>query len=146
MIRSKAPVTVQEFGDRYTLLGPLVHKSASVEVEALEPTDPALREAMDVLSREGVKMLYGRWLIEGGPNVLLFDHTSVTHKLNEWKGDVWKIASISTPQSDFESNDAIMLGFLVAKFLSEVRASSHALACASVSGRLSTADLCWCSM
>lgn len=41
VIKTKAPVTCQEYGDRYTLIGPLSYKSAPMEVEAIEWDKPA---------------------------------------------------------------------------------------------------------
>lgn len=68
----------------------------------------------------GVKFLYGRWLIEGGPKVLLFDTGSVWNRLDEWKGDLWNLAGIPSPPNDTETNETIMFGYLVAWFLGEV--------------------------
>ena len=42
VIKSKAPVTCQEFGDRYCLIGPLSPKTAAMEVENAEPPTEAL--------------------------------------------------------------------------------------------------------
>src|SRR5882762_11871452 len=89
VIKTKVPVTVSEFGDRYTLLGPLSYKTAPMEVEAQEPSDPHVAAALDAMRDKGVKALYGRWLIEGAPFVLLFDTGSMYHRLDEWKGDLW---------------------------------------------------------
>ena len=40
VIKTKAPVTCAEYGDRYTLIGPLSYKSAPMEVEAIEWDKP----------------------------------------------------------------------------------------------------------
>lgn len=37
VIKSKAPVTCNEYGGRYTLIGPLSYKTAPMEVESVEP-------------------------------------------------------------------------------------------------------------
>ena len=39
VLKSKAPVTVAEYRERYTLLGPLHYDSAQIEVEELPVTD-----------------------------------------------------------------------------------------------------------
>ena len=121
VIKTKVPVTVAEYGDRYTLIGPLMYKTAPLEVEAQEPADPALAASLDEMRVQGVKCLYGRWLIEGAPRVLLFDTGSASHRLDEWKGDLWSLAGIPSPPNDTETNDAIIFGYLVAWFLGEVR-------------------------
>lgn len=121
VIKTKVPVTVTEYGDRYCLIGPLSYKTAPMEVEAQEPTDPTVEEVLGAMRERGVKCLYGRWLIEGAPRVLLFDTSSMYHRLDEWKGDLWNLAGIPTPPNDHETNETIIFGYLVAWFLGEVR-------------------------
>lgn len=121
VIKTKVPVTVSEFGDRYCLIGPLSYKTAPMEVEAQEPADEAMRKTIDSMRSRGVKILYGRWLIEGAPRVLLFDTGSAYHFLDEWKGDLWNLAGIPTPPNDHETNETIVFGYLISWFLGEVR-------------------------
>ena len=120
VIKSKAPVTVNEYEDRYCLLGPLSYKSAPLEVEAMTPADPQIKAAIGAMNKAGVRTLYGRWLIEGSPLVLLFDLGSQAHKLDEWKADLWNVASIPSPPHDTETNDAILLGYMCAWFFGEL--------------------------
>jgi hypothetical protein len=128
VIKSKAPVTVAEFGDRYCLIGPLSHKTASLEVEQLSPTSANMSGAIEAMASQGVRVVYGRWLIEGYPRVLLFDLGSVYHRLNEWKADFWNVANVPSPADDVEMNDAIVFGYCVAWFLGEVKFSQTVLA------------------
>lgn len=120
VIKTKVPVTVSEYGDRYCLIGPLSYKSAPMEVEAHEPEDEAMRITLENMRARGIKALYGRWLIEGAPRVLLFDTGSAYSNLDEWKGDLWNLAGIPTPPNDHETNETIVFGYLVAWFLGEV--------------------------
>ena len=120
VLKTKVPVTVQEYGDRYMLIGPLSYKTAPMEVEALTP-DPKspLKFALDNLRAAGINFLYGRWLVQGAPAVLLFDVASMKHRINEWKADIWERASIPCPEDDFETNEAIVFGYIVAWFMGE---------------------------
>ncbi|ODQ79443.1 glycosyltransferase family 3 protein [Babjeviella inositovora NRRL Y-12698] len=120
VLKSKAPITVAEYRERYTLIGPLNQASAAVEVEELPVTDEKIKVTLDSMSERGVRWLYGRWLIEGAPRVLLFDVGSASSHLDEWKTDMWEMAGIPTPEHDPESNNAILLGYLVAWFLGEL--------------------------
>lgn len=120
VLKSKAPITVAEYKERYTLIGPLNHDSAAVEVEELQVQDPHIKATLDSMASRGIRYIYGRWLIEGAPRVLLFDVHSAQHHLDEWKTDLWTIAGIPAPSADFETNDAILLGYLVAWFLGEL--------------------------
>jgi glycogen synthase len=64
--------------------------------------------------------MYGRWLIEGAPRVLLINTGTGYRWLDEWKGDLWTQAGIPSPAGDHETNEAIVFGYLVAWFLGEV--------------------------
>ncbi|KAJ3414914.1 glycogen synthase isoform 1 [Chytridiales sp. JEL 0842] len=122
VIKTKVPVTCAEFGERYCLIGPLSHKTAPMEVEAIDNIeDPAMKRTLDTLRSRGINFLYGRWLVEGGPYVLLFDIGSASYRMNEWKTDLWHVAGIPSPPDDRETNDAIIFGYLVAWFLGEYR-------------------------
>jgi glycogen synthase len=89
-------------------------------VEELEPTNPELAATIASMRDRGIGILYGRWLIEGAPRVLLFDTKTAYQYLNEWKADLWNLASIPSPDNDEETNEAIVFGYLVAWFLGEV--------------------------
>lgn len=119
VLKSKAPVTTAEYGDRYTLIGPLNRASAVVEVETLTPSNPHIVEAIDSMKERGIEIVYGRWLIEGAPRVLLIDTGAGYKFLDEWKGDLWNVAGIPSPEGDSETNEAIVFGYLVAWFLGE---------------------------
>jgi glycogen(starch) synthase len=92
---------------------------AAVEVEAITPTNPALVATIAAMEERGIGILYGRWLIEGAPRVLLIDTKTGYKYLDEWKGDLWNIAGIPSPPGDEETNEAVVFGYLVAWFLGE---------------------------
>lgn len=119
VIKSKAPVTTAEYGDRYTLIGPLNRASAAVEVEPLIPTNPELAETIQNMQARGIGLVYGRWLIEGAPRILLIDTKTGYRWLDEWKADLWNTAGIPSPPGDDETNEAVVFGYLVAWFLGE---------------------------
>jgi hypothetical protein len=73
------------------------------------------------MNERGIKTLYGRWLIDGAPRVLLFDTGTGYRWLDEWKSDLWSAAGIPSPPGDSETNEAIVFGYLIAWFLGEVR-------------------------
>ena len=94
------------------------------------------------MQARGIKMLYGRWLIEGAPRVLLFDTGSAWSRLDEWKGDLWNVAGIPAPQSDHETNETIVFGYLVAWFLGEVSSILFLLILVYLSRNIQS---CYCS-
>ncbi|KAG0424763.1 hypothetical protein HPB47_028029 [Ixodes persulcatus] len=119
VIRSKAEVTVEELGDQFCLIGPYNENLVRTEVEVLEPPYSIFWNSVKALKEQGIKVVYGRWLIDGYPQVLLFDIGSAAWKLDEWKRDLWNMCNIGVPWHDRESNDAIIFGYLVAWFLSD---------------------------
>ncbi|XBW37885.1 hypothetical protein QEN19_003461 [Hanseniaspora menglaensis] len=136
VLKTKAPITVKEYGNqRYHCLGLLNKGKYEVEVEPMELSyeilhstcskekddDYAVKEAILRMRDRGVNIVYCKWLIEGTPKCILFDLDSVRNDyLNDWKKDLWEISGIPSPDSDFETNDAILLGYLVTWFLGEV--------------------------
>jgi hypothetical protein len=63
---------------------------------------------------------FGRWLIEGGPLVVLLDVGASAWALERWKGELWDTCNIGVPWYDREANDAVLFGFLTTWFLGEV--------------------------
>lgn len=74
---------------------------------------------MQSMKDQGIAMMYGRWLIEGAPRVLLIDIKTAHQFMDEWTTDLCNVASILLPPNDEETNKAIVFGYLVAWFLEE---------------------------
>jgi glycogen(starch) synthase len=121
VIKTKTPVTVAEYKDRYCLVGPLNHKTAPLEVDIIEePENKAVAAALGSLRQAGIHYMYGKWLVDGSPLVLLLDVGSAYGRLNEWKADLWQHCGIPSPSEDRETNEAILFGYLNAWFLGEL--------------------------
>lgn len=122
VIRSKAGVSVEELGDQFCLLGPYNEACVRTEVEIMEPNDNIFTPIIAKMKDSGVKVYYGRWLIDGYPKAVLFDIGSAAWKLDEYKREMWTMANIGIPWQDREANDALIFGCLVTWFLAEFRA------------------------
>ncbi|XP_062512847.1 glycogen [starch] synthase, muscle-like isoform X2 [Corticium candelabrum] len=121
VIKTKAGVTVDELGRCYFLLGPYNEVRVRTEVEIIEPEGGILKDVFESMRSHGLKVMCGRWLIEGCPNVVLFDIGSSCHFMDQWKKEFWEASHIGCPNEDCETTDAIMFGFLVCWFISEYR-------------------------
>ncbi|CAF1239042.1 unnamed protein product [Adineta ricciae] len=117
VIRSKVPITKKEYGNNYICLGPYNDSFVKTEVEVGESKIEAIRETVNEMKRYGVNVVTGNWLIEGFPQVVLFDIGSAAHRLDGWKGDFFQYAHIGIPYHDRESNDALIFGFCVFWFI-----------------------------
>ncbi|CAJ0836976.1 13882_t:CDS:2 [Entrophospora sp. SA101] len=103
------PVTVHEYGDRYTLIGPLIQAYAVAEVEIEEVTNPYIKEILDEMTRQNVRWMYGRWLIEG---------SSIPRRFIIIGNGYSSISSPSSPSSPSSSSpSSVDLGFLKPKFV-----------------------------
>ncbi|KAJ8311289.1 hypothetical protein KUTeg_011159, partial [Tegillarca granosa] len=94
VIKSKAPVSVEELGEQYCLLGPYNEACVRTEVELLEPHSYIYRQTIQAMRDAGLKVYFGRWLIDGYPKVILFDIGSAAWKLDEFKHELWEKANI----------------------------------------------------
>uniref|UniRef100_A0A8D3DS59 Glycogen [starch] synthase n=1 Tax=Scophthalmus maximus TaxID=52904 RepID=A0A8D3DS59_SCOMX len=118
VIQTKAKITADEWGENYYMIGPYFEQNFQTQVEACEPPNPTIRKAMNTLIENGCQVHFGHWLIEGSPYVILFDIASAAWNLERWKGDLWQTCNIGLPYHDREANDSLILGSLIAWFVS----------------------------
>ncbi|XP_066257630.1 glycogen [starch] synthase [Euwallacea similis] len=125
VIRSKAYVSTEEMGDQYCLIGPYKEQCARTEVEEGPLSSNSLNQAVEACRNKGFKVVTGRWLVDGNPQIILFDVGSGAWKLDEFKQELWDKTNIGVPHLDIEANDAIILGYMVADFIGEFRKVSE---------------------
>lgn len=121
VIRSKAYISTEEMGDQYCLLGPYKESCARTEVEEGPLGSDVLNDAVQVLREKGYKIVTGRWLVDGNPQIILMDIGSVAWRLDEFKAELWDKCNLGVPHLDTESNDAIILGQMVAEFIAQFK-------------------------
>lgn len=69
-----------------------------------------LGQAVTRSRQKGYQVHCGRWLVEGNPQVILFDVGSASHKMAEFKHELYEKAGIGIPHEDTETNDCAILG------------------------------------
>ena len=100
VLRSKAPLMVQRWGDRYILVGPYEPRSAAVEFEEIRPGG-WIAKAINALREQGLVVHYGRWLVPGRPKVMLIEHWQGPEHLADCKYRLWREHGIGTPEQDW---------------------------------------------
>jgi glycogen(starch) synthase len=120
VIRSKAYVSTEEMGDQYCLLGPYKEQCARTEVEESDFSGP-LHTAVSKMREQGFKIHTGTWLVDGNPQIILFDVGSGAWKMDEYKQELWNTCNLGIPHLDIEANDAVILGYMVAQFIEQFR-------------------------
>lgn len=73
VIRSKTPLMVERWGNRYCLIGPYEPAKAQLEFEESKPAG-WIGRAIHQLQSQGMGVKYGRWLVPGKPRAILLQH------------------------------------------------------------------------
>ncbi|PKS05110.1 hypothetical protein jhhlp_008477 [Lomentospora prolificans] len=120
VLRSKAQITVEEYGNRYTLVGPLVRQSAAVEVRECEPSTPSIAAAIKAMETRGVRIIYGRWMIPKAPRVLLIDTKPGEEHLDEWIKDLSKKVGYDLPSDDELITKGVLFAYFLITFMEEL--------------------------
>ncbi|MBI4580222.1 MAG: glycogen/starch synthase [Planctomycetes bacterium] len=120
VLRSKAPAAVNRWENNYQLIGPYHEAAARVEFEPM-PFDDPVGQAVDDLRQQGVEIHTGRWLITGRPRVILINVRSAFGRLNEWKYALWRDHGINYPDADWQVDEHVAFGYVVADLLAAVR-------------------------
>lgn len=117
VIRSKAPSMISNWGGRYCLIGPYIHKHMPAEFEPINSIEDEFSKAAEVLRKDmGIEVYYGTWLVSGRPKVILINPFSVYGKLGDIKFLFWENHGISTNDDELV-NQVIAFGFVVKLYL-----------------------------
>jgi glycogen synthase len=118
VIRSKVPAVIKIWNrDNFFLIGPYFEDQAAAFFDpATDYSSPAGKSVLKMQER-GFKVYYGKWIITGSPNVILFDPYSVFYKLDEIKHSIWQNYHITLPADNDLINKVAAFGFQVQEFL-----------------------------
>eukprot|EP01147_Barroeca_monosierra_P010384 gene10384-2516_t len=120
VIKTKVPQTVSTLGvHNYCCLGPYKIATARTDVEEQDPECPVFQATLKSMRERGISVVFGRWLVDGAPYVVLFDVDAAMCHLSDWKKDLFEKTGIGCPWDDEEANTTIVFGYLVAWFLGE---------------------------
>lgn len=114
VLKTKAPVTTAQYGNRYCLVG-VYDKNAdyAFELDECILDNEHIQLAINELRKEGIQVHSGHWLIAGKPQIILFDLSSQMSKCPEFRSSLWNHNRIPTPAHDYELNSCIVFGFMV---------------------------------
>lgn len=120
VLRSKAFSTVKEYGEKnYFLVGPKTSRTSLLEIERFE-LDNNMQEVVNSLKECGIDVITGRWLVEGGPLIILFGSGNHT---DGWQliDDFYSLTGIKISQHDHELKSSLSFGYHVLQFAQKVR-------------------------
>jgi glycogen(starch) synthase len=119
VLRSKAFSTVREYGEKnYFLIGPKTFRTSLLEIEQFD-FDCDVQEVVNSMKKCGLDIITGRWLVEGGPLVILFgsEHGVEEYQLLE---DFYSLTGIKISQHDHELKSSLRFGYHVLQFAQNV--------------------------
>lgn len=127
VIRSKAPVMVDNWSGHFCMIGPYINKNILAELEPLEDAADVFGLAASNLRKKGYDVIYAEWLITGKPRVVLLNPNAIEEKvLNVLKYLLWKNHAIQTPDKNELINQVIGFAYLTKLFIDElVKISGH---------------------
>lgn len=103
MLTSKAKLMTKHYNN-YTLLGPYFEHQAQLEFEPRK-VPKAYKKAFKQAKKLGITLHYGKWLIQGEPNVILIDFNEYHPNLDEIKHELWEKFQVDSLHagSDFDN-------------------------------------------
>ncbi len=117
VIRSKVPSVIKKWGvDNYFLIGPYFEDQAAAHFDPATDYNNPIGKAVLELQSRGFDVHYGKWIVSGRPNVILFNPYSVYDKLGEIKYYLYKDYNISIPANDELLDKVAAFGFQVKEF------------------------------
>jgi glycogen(starch) synthase len=116
VIRSKVRTMQENWGDDYFLVGPYFEHQANSEFEEYDVVDERLAPVIQEMRDKGMEVHYGRWLVNGNPNVILLNPFSVYDRLGDVKYSLWKDHDINGDDADDLLNQVCAFGYMLKEF------------------------------
>ena len=123
VVTSKLEYCLNEFKENYYSVGPYLHNTSNQTFRE-ETTPPEFASVATQLSKVGIVLHFGRWLVDNEPKTILVDWTNYTYKLNYIKSEYWNKYQLDTMGSDYYDVDQPLLwstaiGMMLEKFAQE---------------------------
>jgi glycogen(starch) synthase len=120
VIRSKVPVMIDKWGESYLLLGPYMPDEVASDFEPADTDSGPIGQAVEKLREMGLEVHYGRWLISGRPQTVLFNPSSIMNDLGSIKYFFNQNHHIDFSEENPLMDQVLAFGQMVKLFLSEL--------------------------
>ncbi len=106
VLESKAKRMVELYKDNYFLLGPYFPEKAVTEY--LKQNPPSFFEkAFAELKEKGIICHFGKWMIQGKPNVILIEFGEVLKNVNQIKYELWNDYKVDSLGAGFDFDEPV---------------------------------------
>lgn len=119
---SKAREMVNFYGASYFLVGPYVESKLAGQFEP-HPVPAYFQEPFSEAEKDGVKIHFGKWLIDGEPFLILVDASGVLPYANDIKRELWNLHKIDSLGSERDFDEPVVWGYAVGKALMHIAAA-----------------------
>ncbi|MBR9690791.1 glycosyltransferase [Candidatus Woesearchaeota archaeon] len=118
VLSSKAAVMMERYND-YTAIGPYYPEKADIAMEQM-PAPDEYTDIFDALRNEGVECIYGEWLIEGRPKVILIDFKKCMDWQDGIKKELWDNFGVDTLFAAWDYTEPMIWAWCVGKLLQKI--------------------------
>lgn len=117
VVTSKLPLMQANY-DNYCAIGPLFDELPHDFIQQ-EPPESYAR-AFSSLVAEGIRCVYGTWLVNGKPNAILIDARSLLKYIDGIKGWLWQKYGVDSINAAYDFNEPLAWSWGVGKFLESI--------------------------
>ena len=116
VLKSKARPTVEQYGEKYCLVGPFVKEKNKGEFEeAKVPTE--WKDAFLDLEKEGIILKFGYWTVPGNPKVVLIDFSKWMSRGDEIKKELWEKFKVDSFNSPSDYTEPLIWSYVAGKVI-----------------------------
>jgi len=120
VLESKAARMVELYGENYFAIGPYFPEKAILETVKMSPPK-SCEKILNSLEKEGIRCHFGKWLIEGHPNVILVEFNDLFKRANEIKTGLWEKYKVDSWGVGFDFDEPVVwstaVGMLIEKLI-----------------------------
>jgi glycogen(starch) synthase len=121
VLATKAAQMVKRYSDGYVLIGPYFAQNSKYQFEEVAPPG-RFKKVFENLQGQGIHCRFGRWLIEGEPQVILIDFSNLWGNINRYKKELWEDYRIDSLNSPFEFDEPVVWGNAVGRLVEQAGA------------------------
>lgn len=110
VLSTKAPLLIEQFGDKLIFIGPDIHVSSNKNDEFI-PDENLLPELRELLNFKKFRARIGRWNIPGKPIAILIDFTTFIPKKDEILTHFWEQYKLDSLSGGWEYIDSTLFGY-----------------------------------
>jgi glycogen synthase len=118
VVKSKAELLKRRY-PTFITVGPYFQQQAQFEFQQ-QPIPPAFRQGLDELEAEGIRCLYGKWLIRGEPTTILLDCRNARIDIDAVKGELWERYGVDSLGAGHDYDEPLVWAWCVGKLIEKL--------------------------